>query len=257
MKSARIFSQGRAVSAALTTDGLLSDNGRLYIEDEVNFLLPVEPTKVIAVALNYRDHAVELELAEPPEPALFFKSPNTWTGHRQPVVYPTGVSYMHYEVELAVVIGHRCRRVSVERALEVVRGYTIANDLVVRDFVTNTYRPPVRGKCWDTFCPIGPYLVEGEVADPHRLALSAYVNDELRQQGNTAEMLRTIPELIEYISFFMTLEPGDLILTGTPKGVSHVHPGDVMRLEVERVGTLENPVVAQDEAVGGEKVAWA
>ena len=132
--------------------------------------------------------------------------------------------------------------------MDLVAGYTIANDLVVRDYVTNTFRPPLRGKCWDTFCPIGPYLVEGEVEDPGRLALRAYVNGELRQEGSTRDLLRGIPEIIEYVTFFMTLEPGDLLLTGTPRGVSHVYPGDRMRLEVEGLGSLENPVITEKEA---------
>ena len=132
--------------------------------------------------------------------------------------------------------------------MDFVVGYTIANDLVVRDYDTNLFRPPLRGKCWDTFCPIGPYLVEGEVDDPNALALRAFVNGELRQSGSTAGMLRKIPELIEYISSFMTLEPGDLLLTGTPRGVSHVYAGDLMRLEIDGLGELENRVV--DDKLG-------
>jgi 5-oxopent-3-ene-1,2,5-tricarboxylate decarboxylase/2-hydroxyhepta-2,4-diene-1,7-dioate isomerase len=247
MKHARILHDGHVVRATLAEPGLLRDEaGRAYPEGDVTFLPPVEPTKVVALALNYADHAAELQLAEPEEPALFLKSPNTWIGHRAPVIYPRGAEYVHYEVELAVVIGQRCRRVGADRAMSVVGGYTIANDLVVRDYVTNTFRPPLRGKCWDTFCPIGPYHVVDEVADPHGLELRASVNGELRQRGTTADMVRRIPELIEHITFFLTLEPGDLILTGTPKGVSHIHPGDAMRLEVEGLGVLENPVVQEE-----------
>lgn len=247
MKHARILHDGRAVDTTLVEPGLLRDAaGREHREADATFLTPVTPTKVVALALNYADHAAELELAEPEEPALFFKSPNTWIGHGAPVVYPRGAEYVHYEVELAVVIGRRCRRVAAERAMDVVGGYTIANDLVVRDYVTNTFRPPLRGKCWDTFCPIGPYHVVDEVDDPHALELRASVNGELRQRGTTADMVRRIPELIEHITFFLTMEPGDLILTGTPKGVSHIHPGDTMRLEVEGLGVLENPIVEED-----------
>jgi len=244
MKRARILDSGRAIDTVLKEPGLLEDRaGRAYDELAVEFLPPVEPTKVVALALNYAEHASELEMAQPEEPALFFKSPNTWTGHRRPVVRPAGAEYMHYEVELAVAIGRRCRRVKAEKAMDHVGGYTIANDLVVRDYVTNLFRPPLRGKCWDTFCPIGPYLVEGEVADPNTLGLRAFVNGELRQSGSTAGMIRKIPELIEYVSAFMTLEPGDLLLTGTPRGVSHVYAGDLMRLEIDGLGALENPVV--------------
>ncbi|MDQ6898701.1 MAG: fumarylacetoacetate hydrolase family protein [Candidatus Dormibacteraeota bacterium] len=231
--------------------GLLrTPDGIEHQEQDLQFLLPVEPTKVIALALNYSDHARELALKEPQEPAVFFKSPNTWVPHRAPVVYPEGGKFVHYEVELAAAIGRRCRRAKAEQALDYIGGYTIANDLVIRDFVIDLFRPPLRGKCWDTFCPIGPYLVQDEVQDPHNLSLRAFVNGELRQQGSTRDMIRKIPEMIEFVSHFMTLEPGDLILTGTPKGVSHVHPGDRMRLEVEGLGALENHIVTEQEAFG-------
>jgi 5-oxopent-3-ene-1,2,5-tricarboxylate decarboxylase/2-hydroxyhepta-2,4-diene-1,7-dioate isomerase len=247
MKRARFMHEGRLVEGVLKEPGVLEDAaGRAYPDDGVRFLPPVEPTKVVALALNYADHAAEFELAVPEEPALFFKSPNTWVGHRQPVIYPAGGRYVHYEVELAVVVGTRCRRVSAARAMDMVGGYTIANDLVIRDYVANTFRPPLRGKCWDTFCPIGPYLVVDEVEDANALGLRAYVNGELRQTGTTADMIRKIPELIEYVAFFMTLEPNDLILTGTPRGVSHVYPGDVMRLEVDGLGALENPIIPEE-----------
>jgi 5-oxopent-3-ene-1,2,5-tricarboxylate decarboxylase/2-hydroxyhepta-2,4-diene-1,7-dioate isomerase len=246
MKRARFFIHGSYHEGILAEPGILLDeSGQRHREEDVTFLPPVVPHSVIGLALNFVDHAAELEMAMPEEPALFFKPPNTWIGHRTPVVYPTGVQYMHYEVELAVVIGQRCRKVRAKDALAVVRGYTIANDVTIRDFVRNFYRPPVRAKGWDTFCPLGPYLVEGEITDPHRLELRAYVNGELRQHGNTQQLLHRVPELLEFITSFMTLERGDIILTGTPRGVSHTYPGDVMRLEIEGIGALENVVVAE------------
>jgi 5-oxopent-3-ene-1,2,5-tricarboxylate decarboxylase/2-hydroxyhepta-2,4-diene-1,7-dioate isomerase len=247
VKRARLLDAGRTVDVVLKEPGVLEDHaGRSYDERAAEFLPPVQPTKVIALALNYAEHASELQMEQPEEPALFFKSPNTWVGHRHPVVRPAGAQYMHYEVELAVAVGRRCRNVDAARAMDYVGGYTIANDLVVRDYVTNLFRPPLRGKCWDTFCPLGPYVVEDEVEDPNALGLRAFVNGELRQSGSTAGMIRKIPELIEYISSFMTLERGDLLLTGTPRGVSHVYAGDLMRLEIDGLGALENTVV--DEA---------
>jgi 5-oxopent-3-ene-1,2,5-tricarboxylate decarboxylase / 2-hydroxyhepta-2,4-diene-1,7-dioate isomerase len=250
MKHARFFAHGHYHEGTLAESGILLDEaGQAHREDEVIFLPPVVPHSVIGLALNFADHATELAIATPEEPALFFKPPNTWIGHRAPVIYPAGVQYMHYEVELAVVIGQRGRKVQASDALSVVRGYTIGNDVTVRDFIGNFYRPPVRAKGWDTFCPLGPYLVEGEIADPHALELRAYVNGELRQRANTQQLLRKVPELIEFISSFMTLEPGDIILTGTPRGISHVYPGDVMRLEIDGIGTLENPVVAEVQAL--------
>lgn len=253
MKRARFFAAGRYHEGYLAEPGVLVDEaGRPHREDAVSFLPPVEPRKVIGLALNYADHAAELSLSVPDEPALFFKPPNTWVGHRAPVVVPAGAGFVHYEIELAVVIGRRCRRVAPERAYDVVGGYTIANDVTVRDFITNVYRPPVKAKGWDTFCPLGPYLVEGEIADPHALGMRVYVNGELRQQGHTSQMLRRVPELVAYLSEFMTLEPGDVILTGTPKGISPVRPGDVMRLEIDGLGALENPVV-EEPASGGPR----
>lgn len=246
MKLARFLVDGRYHEGHLAEPGVLVDEGgRTHKEDDVTFLLPIEPRQVIGLALNFADHAAELDLATPEEPALFFVPPNTWVPHRTPVVYPPGAEYMHYEVELAAVIGRRCRGVKAEDALDYVMGYTIANDLTVRDYVHNTFRPPVKAKGWDTFCPMGPYLVTAdEVGDPSNLELKTYVNGELRQQGNTSQLIRGVGELIEYLSEFMTLDKGDMILTGTPKGLSHVYPGDVMRLEVEKLGALENPIVA-------------
>lgn len=247
MRRARFLVDGRAEDGVLAEPGVLVDSrGTRHDEKAVVFLPPVVPGKIVGLALNYADHAAELEFAEPPaEPALFFKADNTLTGHGSPVVYPEGVDYMHYEVELAVVIGRTCRRARAADAYELIRGYTIANDVTIRDFVGNFYRPPVRAKGWDTFLPLGPYLVEGEIADPGSLGLRAYVNGELRQEGNTRDLIWSIPDLVEFITSFMTLSPGDVILTGTPRGISHVFPGDVMRLEIDGLGTLENPVVGE------------
>jgi len=247
MKRARFLVEGRYEEGRLAEPGVLVDaQGRAYREADVRFLPPVAaPGKILGLALNYADHAGELGLDVPADPAIFFKPATALVGHRGAVVYPAGVEYMHYENELAVVIGRRCRRVRAEHALEMVAGYTIANDITVRDFVRNVFRPPVKGKGWDTFLPIGPYLVEDEIADPHALELRTFVNGELRQRGNTADQLTKVPQLIAYLTEFMTLEPGDILLTGTPKGLSHVHAGDEMRLEIDGLGALESKVIAE------------
>lgn len=247
MKLVRFRAHGRDHHGQINAAGdLLSDQGSLFKPDDVTWLPPVVPTKVVGLALNYAEHASELKMDTPPEPALFFKPLSSLTGHNSPVIYPADVQYMHYEVELAVVIGRRCRRVSQDQAFDYILGYTIANDVTVRDFVANFYRPPVRAKGYDTFGPLGPYLTTAdEIPNPGQLELRAYVNNELRQQGNTSQMILSIPELVEYISAFMTLEAGDMIWTGTPKGISHVYPGDVMRLEIDGLGVLENTVVAE------------
>ncbi len=249
MRRVRFIADGRVHSGRHDGDVLIDEQGRAHGVGAVTWLPPVAPSKIIGFALTYRDHAAELAVDIPSDPAIFLKPPSSLVGHLAPVVYPRGAEYLHYEAELAVVIGRRCRRVRPEHAPDVVRGYTVANDVTVRDFVKNFFRPPVKAKGWDTFCPIGPAVVEGEIADPHRLALRASVNGVVRQQGTTADLSPTIWEQIAFASEFMTLEPDDVILTGTPKGISHVRPGDRMRVEVEGVGALENPVVA--DVTGG------
>jgi len=245
MRLARFAVGGRIEEGELTQDGqLLGAGDASYAPEQVTWLPPVVPSKIMGLALNYAEHAEELAVQPPDEPALFLKPPSSLIGHGAPVIYPPGVEYLHYEVELAVIIGIRCRRVLAEHAQQVIGGYTIANDITARDFVGNFYRPPVRAKGFDGFGPVGPCLVTpDEIPDVTNLELRAYVNGELRQRGNTSEMIRQIPELIAFITDFMTLEPGDMIWTGTPRGISHVHPGDIMRLEIDHLGVLENPVI--------------
>ena len=249
MKLARFSLGSKIFEGILRTDGRVEANGTTYASGDIIWLPPVVPSKAIGLALNFADHADELNMKSPEDPALFFKPPSSLIGHGSPVVCPDGVEYMHYEVELVVVMGERCRNVKAKDAFKYVKGYTIGNDVTVRDFVKNFYRPPVRAKGYDTFGPLGPYIVTtDEIPHPENLTLRAFVNNELRQEGNTSGMIRPIPELVEFISMIMTLEPGDLIWTGTPKGISHVYPGDVMRLEIEGIGALENPVVAEGKS---------
>lgn len=249
MRKVRFAADGRIHHGeAFEEDSILVDeSGKSYGANGVVWLPPVVPGKVVGLALNYADHAEELGMSSPEEPALFFKPLSSLIGHRGAVVAPAGVEYMHYEVELAVVMGRAGRKIRAGDALDYVRGYTIANDVTVRDFVHNFYRPPVKAKGWDTFGPLGPCVVEGEIDNPSDLELRAYVNGELRQTGHSSMLIRDIGALIEYITEFMTLEPDDVILTGTPKGISHVYPGDVMRLEIDGLGALENPIVAAGE----------
>lgn len=251
MKQVRFAADGQ-VQRGTAVEGdsvLIGSYGKRYSPDEVVWLPPVEPRKVVGLALNFSDHAEELGLASPEAPALFFKPLTSLIGHGAPVIAPPNVEYMHYEVELAVVIGRGGRKIRAGDAMDHVLGYTIANEITVRDFVHNFYRPPVKAKGFDTFGPLGPYLVIDEIDDPSNLELRAYVNGELRQTGNTSFLIRDVPTLIEYISEFMTLEPEDVILTGTPKGISHVYPGDVMRMEVDGLGALENTVVAEQDVL--------
>lgn len=245
MRYVRFIADGRLHAGYADEDRLIDESGRAYHQDAVVWLPPVTPTKVIGLVLNYAEHAKELGLETPKDPVLFFKPLTSLIGHRAPIVYPTGVKQLHYEVELGVVIGRRCRNVKAEQARDVIRGYTVANDVTARDFITNYFRPPVKAKGFDTFGPLGPWVVEDEDIDPDNLTLRAYVNGELRQEGHTSKLIHKVGPIIEYISAFMTLEPDDVILTGTPEGISFVQPGDTLRVEVVGIGALENPIVAE------------
>lgn len=248
MRFVRFLSDGQEWEGQWVDDQIITESGPTFSTQHITWLPPVRPSKIIGLALNYRDHAAELGLEEPAEPALFFKPPSSLVGHRQPIYYPRGATHCHYETEVAVVMGQRCRGVKPERALEYVGGYTIANDFTCRDFIRNTFRPPVRAKGFDSFCPLGPALVSREmIDDPDKLVIETRVNDELRQSGSTAWLIMPIPDIVAYLASFMTLEPGDVILTGTPKGISPVYPGDSIRCEISGLGVLENPVVADTE----------
>ncbi len=258
MRRARVVADGRLEHVRVEEDGtVVTPSGHRYREDGVAWLPPVTPGTILALALNYGDHAGELDLERPEQPALFPKFRNALVGHLGVVVKPRGIEYMHYENELAVVIGRACRRVRAEDALDVVKGYTVANDFVVRDFVINHFRPPVKPKNFDTFLPLGPWLVDAaDVPNPQALHLTTTVNGEVRQEGSTADMLLGVADIIAYITEFMTLQEDDVLLTGTPKGVSHVNAGDVVRCGIRGVGELENRIVAE-EAMDGSHAAVA
>ena len=233
--------------------GLVLGDGRILAEDEVAWLPPVQPGTVIALGLNYAAHARELapELARAAdaEPLVFFKTAGSLLGHRGRTQRPRDVRFMHYECELAVVIGRAASRVPAAEALSHVAGYTVANDYAVRDHLENWLRPNLRAKNRDGATVLGPWLVPAsQVPDPHALALRTFVNGALTQQGSTSNMLHRIPALIEFLSGFMPLAPGDVILTGTPEGVCDVRDGDEVVCEVEGIGRLVNLVV--DELPG-------
>lgn len=245
MKIARFVFDNHLLEGVYENDQLLV-GGVAYDPDDVVWQPPVEPTgTAVGVALGYADHAAELNIELPDIPILFHKMPNTFIGHRAKIVAPPKIDYMHYECELVAVIGYTARNIKAEEALDYVKGYTIGNDVTVRDFVINYYRPPVKAKGFDTFGPIGPFLVTSDEIDPTNLELRTYVNGELRQSGNTRFLRHSVAELVEYITEFMTLNPGDMIWTGTPKGISHIYPGDRLRLEISGLGALENEVVGQ------------
>ena len=224
---------------------LRTQDGRLLHENDVTWLPPRHGT-IFALGLNYADHAAELSFKPPEEPLIFIKAPSSVIGHKQCSVRPAGVEHMHYEAELVAVIGRTARNVRRGQAMQYLRGYTVCNDYAVRDYLENFYRPNLCVKSRDTLTPLGPWVVDVEdIPDPHCLAVRTRVNGELRQEGNTRDMIFSIPVLVEYLSRFLTLQPGDMISTGTPKGLSDVRPGDVVEVEVEGVGILENTIIAE------------
>jgi 2,4-didehydro-3-deoxy-L-rhamnonate hydrolase len=215
-------------------------------------VLPIErPGKIVCVGLNYRDHAEEQGTALPEAPLLFAKWQNTLIGPGEPIVIPPIVTKCDYEAELGVVIGQRVRDVSAESALEAVAGYICVNDVSARDlqFADGQW---TRGKSPDTFCPVGPRLVpRDEIPDPQALGIRAILNGETVQESTTANMVFGVAEVIAYVTRTITLEPGDLIATGTPAGVGafrtpplFMHPGDEITIEIDSIGSLTNPVAA-------------
>ena len=215
-------------------------------------MLPIDrPGKIICVGLNYRDHAEEQGTALPEAPLLFAKWQNTLIGPGDPIVIPPVVTKCDYEAELGVVIGAQVRDVSAENALEAVAGYICVNDVSARDlqFADGQW---TRGKSPDTFCPVGPALVSrDDIPDPQTLPIRAILNGETVQESTTANMIFGVADVIAYVTRTITLEPGDLIATGTPAGVGafrdpplFMNPGDEITIEVDGIGSLTNPVVA-------------
>lgn len=241
MKRARVAYGGAVHTATPDGDGLRLADGRKVAEDQVVWLPPVVPGTIFALGLNYADHARELAFKAPTEPLVFLKGPNALLGHRGRTRRPADATFMHYECELAVVIGRTARNVARAEALGHVAGYTVANDYAIRDYLENYYRPNLKVKNRDGCTPLGPWLVDAaDVPDPMKLGLTTTVNGKITQQGNTRDMVFDIPWLIEYLSGLMTLAPGDIILTGTPEGLADVRPGDEVVTEIEGIGRLVN-----------------
>jgi 5-oxopent-3-ene-1,2,5-tricarboxylate decarboxylase / 2-hydroxyhepta-2,4-diene-1,7-dioate isomerase len=254
MKRARVAYGGAVHDAFEHPAGLQLADGRVLAEDAVVWLPPFEVGTVIALGLNYADHVKELSkeltVTSKDEPLAFLKSASALIGHRAQTRRPADAKFMHYECELAVVIGHSAKNVKRADAMACVAGYSVANDYAIRDYLENYYRPNLRVKNRDTCTVIGPWLVDAaDVADPHQLALRTLVNGQVTQQGNTRDLITDIPELIEYLSSFMTLNAGDVILTGTPDGVVNVNVGDEVVTEIDGIGRLVNTIV--DDALFG------
>ncbi|MCS7159780.1 MAG: fumarylacetoacetate hydrolase family protein [Gemmatales bacterium] len=228
----------------------------IYERGPIRLAAPIpDPPKVICVGLNYKDHAAESGAAIPAEPVLFSKFSSAVIGPEEPIRLPKVSKEVDYEAELVIVIGKRGRYIAEQEARPYIAGYTIGHDVSARDW---QLRKPggqwLAGKTFDTFAPIGPALVtRDEIPDPHQLHIELRLNGQVMQRSNTNQMIFSVDKLVSYISQVVTLEPGDLIFTGTPPGVGFARkppvflkPGDVVEIEIERIGILRNPVMAED-----------
>ena len=210
--------------------------------DKVRLLAPVVPSKILCIGRNYVAHAKEHEVDVPEVPLLFLKPPSAVIGHQATILLPPQSQQVEHEAELAVVIGKRGRWISPEEALNHVLGYTAANDVTARDLQFRDGQW-TRGKGFDTFCPVGPWIETD--FDPADALITCHVNGEMRQMASTRDMVFNVRQLIAFASSVMTLEPGDLLLTGTPAGVGHILPGDQVDVTIEGIGQLSNPVAAE------------
>jgi 2-keto-4-pentenoate hydratase/2-oxohepta-3-ene-1,7-dioic acid hydratase in catechol pathway len=221
----------------------------LRLKQDFRMQAPIgRPQKILCIGRNYIEHAKELGNKPPSdEPVFFGKSASAMIAHEEPVRLPRQFGRVDHEIELALVIGKTAANIAAQYAIEFIAGYTILNDITSRELQKKDAAaglPWFRAKSFDTFCPIGPYLIPSEnVPDPQALNLQLKVNDQVRQQGSTADMIFPVTELVSYLSRFCTLQPGDIIATGTPSGVGPIQPGDTMAASIEGFGELINPVV--------------
>ena len=215
----------------------------------------INPTKIICIGTNYMDHIEETGLEVPKEPLLFPKTLNCLITHNQPIIYPKYLNCnrkynrVDYEVELAFIVKDKCKYVSSNEVYDHVLGYTVFNDITARKMQTKdivTQKPWFRSKSFDTFGPIGPVIkTTDEIKDPHNLNIELKVNGEVKQSSNTKHLLFKIPETFEYITKLFTMEPGDIVATGTPAGIGPVVPGDLIEATIENIGTLTNKVILE------------
>ena len=249
MKHVRIRHDGEVRDGTLSGETVRGDGFELTVADVQQWLSPVTPTKIIATHLTYRSRAEEYKMARLPQtPSYFIKPPSSLSAHQAPVVRPTGCRFLNYEGEVAVVIGRRCRGVSIAEALDYVAGYTVANDWGVHDFRHADRGSMLRVKGQDGFCPLGPALVDAGDVDPENLTLRTYVNGEQVQEGNTGtDLMFPFAYQVADVARLITLEPGDVLLTGTPANSRPVEPGDIVAVEIDGIGRLENHVVQSEE----------
>ena len=234
-----IFTDGKIkeITGSFFNDFTVTEN--TYSFEDVKILPPVLPSKIVCIGRNYVAHAKELGNEVPETPLMFLKPSTAVIGYDDAIIYPESSNHVDHEAELAVVIKRTCKKVSEEEALDYVLGYTCLNDVTARD-IQKKENKFTRGKGFDTFAPVGPFI-ETEL-NPFDVNVRAYVNREIRQDGNTKNMMFNVAKLISFISNVMTLLPGDIIATGTPEGVGQLKVGDVVEIEVEGIGKLRNRV---------------
>jgi 5-oxopent-3-ene-1,2,5-tricarboxylate decarboxylase / 2-hydroxyhepta-2,4-diene-1,7-dioate isomerase len=262
VRRVRVHVNGRPRWGVPTDETIELDDGGSLPETEARYLSPVEPAKIVATHLTYRSRAEEYRMQRlPAAPSYFLKPPSSVSAHRAQVARPPGCRFLNYEGEVAVVIGERCRGATLRDALRYVGGYTVANDWGVHDFRHADRGSMLRVKGQDGFCPLGPVLVDADDVDPDDLTIRTYRNGELVQEGHTGrDLLFSFAYQIADLSRLLTLEPGDVLLTGTPANSRPVEPGDVVAVEVEGIGRLENTVVELErelEAIGEQPVVTA
>ncbi|QES41506.1 5-carboxymethyl-2-hydroxymuconate isomerase [Streptomyces venezuelae] len=243
----RVLLDGSAVQVVREGDELIAADGRRVKASEAHHLPPVRPSKVIAVHLNHRSRVEEFGATLPPAPTYFHKPVSALNSHGGAVVRPEGCKYLNYEGEIGIVIGRTCRNVAPDEAGAYIAGFTVANDYGLHDFRDTDAGSMLRVKGSDTLCPLGPGLVTGW--DFHGKHLRTYVNGELAQDGSTDEMQWDMHYLVADIARTITLEPGDVLLSGTPAGSRPVHPGDIVEVEAEGLGRLTNHIVAGPTAI--------
>ncbi|OPX79825.1 MAG: hypothetical protein A4E45_00410 [Methanosaeta sp. PtaB.Bin039] len=236
------FSAGSSVHSGQLVDGKVLSDGIAYAQEEVTLLPPTKPSKLVCVGLNYDEHARELGMARPAEPILFLKPPSAVIGTGMDIVMPQCSARVDYEGELGVVISDRCKDVSADRAADHILGFTCFNDVTARDLQQRDGQW-TRAKSFDTFAPFGPAVVRMDLDQAEDLDIETRVNGAVRQRSNTSDLIFGLGQLVQFISRIMTLEPGDIVATGTPPGVGPLQRGDRVEVEIEGLGTLQNRTI--------------
>jgi 5-oxopent-3-ene-1,2,5-tricarboxylate decarboxylase / 2-hydroxyhepta-2,4-diene-1,7-dioate isomerase len=250
----RIVHEGEPAWGRLEGEEVVLDGGSRVSEAEAEYLAPVEPTKILAVHLTYTSRVEEYAARTPPEPSYFVKPPSTLNGHRRVIRRPRGTRFLNYEGELAAVVGRRMHGVPMEEALSYVAGYTCANDVGLHDFRHADRGSMLRVKGLDGFLPLGPELVSAEEFDPEDFSLRTYINGNVVQEGGSDDLIFSVAYQLADLCRLITLEPGDVILTGTPANSRPMEPGDVVEVEIDGIGRLSNTVEEWDVDLSGPGV---